>query len=433
MNIKRNIDWSRDADRLSEVKRVSNLELTNSDKLLLADYLLKVHEGDGDFWTFHDLPPIDSQRYADVQDFSLMEPYFAKAPTRVSQTSKLRRSEVMERLFGSRKDAKTWAKYNDKSAPWFDLWRKIDRTEYLIQKNADLKGERKSPIRPKLFERLQFGLLDNEENAQLIASLNQQAAELDEMTLKKLKIDLVRLRRQQYDLLDGLKGEQVKLISNKRPPAYFESDLNLAVYPAGTEGGHHFPFHFRSVAEIDALQERARRLLKVDKTATLIDLTDVEVLREIVTNYEDIAGYAENHTFMESLVHYIDLYASECKFDVAPLLVYEGRKKGLDPDTIQANIEQAMGKKYALNYLYTIFTNQVLNPIADKALEHLEILRAVTRGSQEFKQCSRCGEYKVRSGNNFPVRSSSRDGFLGVCKECKAKQRAEKAKEKARR
>lgn len=431
MNIKRNIDWSRDADRLSEVNRVSELPLTNSDKLLLTDYLLKEHEDDGNFWTFHDLPPLDTQRYADVQDFSLMESYFAKAPTRVSQTSKLHRSEVMERLFGPRKGAKSWAKRTNKSAPWFDLWTKIDRTEYLIQRNADLKGERKSPIRPKLYERLDFGLLEGEESAQLIANLDAQARQLDEMTLKKLKLDLVRLRRQQYDLLDGLKGEQVKLINKGKPQAYFESDLNLAVYPAATEGSQHFPFRFTSDAEIERLQKRARKLLTMDKTATLIDLTDPEVLRVLITNYRDLKGHAHNNTFMESLVHYIDLYADECKFNIAPLLVYEGRKENLDPDIIQANIEQAMGKKYALNYLYTIFTNQVLGPIAAKALEHLEILRAVARGPQEFKQCSRCNEYKVRSVNNFPSRSSAKDGFLGVCKECKAKDRAKKAKEKA--
>ena len=433
MNIKRNIDWSRDANRLSEVERVSELPLTNTDKLLLTDYLLKEHESDGNFWTFHDLPPLDAQRYADVQDFSLMEPYFAKAPTRVSQTSKLRRSEVMTRLFGPRKDAKSWTKYDDKSAPWFDLWRKIDRTEYLIQKNADLKGERKSPIRPKLYERLKFGLLEGETNSQLVANLDKQAADLDEMTLKKLKLDLVRLRRQQYDLLDDLKGEQVKLINKGKPQAHFEEDLNLAVYPVATEGSQHFPFRFKDVTEIEHLQKRARKLLTMDKTATLIDLTDAEVLRVLITNYEDLAGHAKSSTFMESLVHYIDLYANECKFDIAPLLVYEGRKNNLDPDTIQANIVQAMGKKYALNYLYTIFTNQVLKPIAEKALEHLEILRAVARGPQEFKQCSRCKEYKVRSSNNFPSRSSSKDGYLGVCKECKAKDRAEKAKKKARR
>ena len=429
LGVKRNLSWSKDADRLLEIEQIiqNTDQLTAREIELLGDYVLKTAEGSGEFfWTFEDLPK-DSGRMADIADsFEFMEPHFATAPLQIHKTHKLHRTEVMRLL----------QKHEEHVVElWFQLWNAIDETEYKTQWR-DLKDNRRTaPIRDKLIERLSFkgrqgiedkSVLSGTKLNDYLKSLEGKALNYNERQLKAAKMELVRLRQEQYVHLDNLRGSLHTIhMRDNRARAWFDLTDYVNVYPFDVKG---VPFDTWSLQSVADSWDYAYRVLQSEKKkgTSTIDLTDPEVLRVIISEYEDLILWAESNETIATIIHYLDLYADLCAFEPHLLLLYEGRKAGKTAKEIKDEIEEKTGHSYRTNYIYTMFSRQVLKPIAEKASEHLLIVDSVLDGPEKFKRCNTCEVLMPLDKTFFGVRSSTKDGFLNRCRTCTKEMRKKK-------
>lgn len=424
--IKERLSFKTDVDRKGEIEQLLKVipfnELSNNDLTFLSDYVLKgeqfTHdELKGEFWTFSDLPLNDRDKFADVEDLTLMEPYAANAPTNVTTKSRLKRSDVLNKLRSTGANEQVVQQ-------WFNLWSRIDYCEYVTQKGDILTGKRVKEIRPQLLKRLTYSQrtqLDDEktltpdELQQYLAQLDLKASQLTPSDSKMLKLDLVRLRKEQYDLLDVLK-ESTPFISNpKEPQAWFDDWTHVQVLPVDRPG---VPYDEWDAISIVQGQKMAQGLQHVDPEIPTIDLRKVEVMRQVIQNYDHILTLAEKSEVAKMVIDYVDLYADKALTQPHLHYILKQREHGVTIPKIKENLQELYGKTYSTSYLYTIFTKQILIPMCAVAHRHGEIIRLIAEGISNFKRCKECHKWKPRNNTFFYVRSGNDDGFIGTCKEC---------------
>jgi hypothetical protein len=95
------------------------------------------------------------------------------------------------------------------------------------------------------------------------------------------------------------------------------------------------------------------------------------------------------------------------------------KKKNTD---IAWDINHKYGKTYTPNYISTIFRQRIIPKINEAATMHKEIIANIFF-PENFKQCTACGEIKLRCPENFTRKSRANDGFSSRCKICEKKAR----------
>ena len=86
-------------------------------------------------------------------------------------------------------------------------------------------------------------------------------------------------------------------------------------------------------------------------------------------------------------------------------------------ENIAKYINEKYNKTYTINYISTIFRQKIIKEINAAAEFHKEIIENIFF-PENFRTCTRCGEYLLKSPYNFVRKSRAADGFTGRCKRC---------------
>ena len=84
---------------------------------------------------------------------------------------------------------------------------------------------------------------------------------------------------------------------------------------------------------------------------------------------------------------------------------------------IAAYINEKYQRSYTINYISTIFKQQIVKKISTAAALHLLVMENLFF-PENFKKCSRCGAVLLKDAEFFMRKSRSRDGFSSRCKHC---------------
>lgn len=91
-------------------------------------------------------------------------------------------------------------------------------------------------------------------------------------------------------------------------------------------------------------------------------------------------------------------------------------------ETIRDELREIFGLSYNVNYISTIWKQEICGKIAAAATYHK--LQWDNRNNPEnWKKCAHCGRLLLRDGHDFVKKKRSRDGFSGHCKRCDKKKR----------
>ena len=312
------------------------------------------------------------------------------------------------------------------AADWVHLWRRIDRTEYMVQTWEAAMGRRRAdlPIRYELELRIDLLRLLNS-SGDSREELRAEALGWDAYTFLRHKRLLVSLRKEQYILLDGTKGETI------------QSGGNLSYYWKEEEGLSDFLPFCNEVFLFDSIQEEyfnpefqakvVEALKCMDSydanSEIMIDFRSPKTVREMIAYREELIesiptrGIADREPLI-SLVRYFDYYLK--KADLAPELnlIMQRKIEKVRNKEIREEVKEKFGLEYQENYISTIYTKRVINAINKQAEAHVRLMEYITMGRGAFKNCQECGELLPRNSEFYYKRSSSSDGFTSKCKQC---------------
>ena len=319
------------------------------------------------------------------------------------------------------------SKWHPLTQSWFDLWGKIDITEYEVQYWELLHGKRRAdlPIRQELIDRLYFHLCYSKNSDTLetfLEKLQQNVHNMNGYTHLKKKRELVILRTEQYLLLDAIQ------------PNFLQKHMNTGFYWEEDCKGidEFFPF----MEEKLLLKEITEECFKKDfqniclkelmysdcKKNNKIDLRDTRVVREILLNKQDLEKCTlsiSDREITERLLKFLKYYVDKCEFSEELLLIMNLKSLGISNKEIAQEVKKKFNIEYQENYISTIFTKRIVAAIAEQAELHYKIVEYITMGKNVFKRCSICKQLLPRNGEYFNKRSSTSDGFFSYCKKCK--------------
>lgn len=344
----------------------------------------------------------------------------------------------------------------NESAEFSDVHVKIGKAFFNRQQALEIASPVAKPMLENLFRQidhlelvLNFWDLENnkrktEPRAELLSKFNekeielaqQEASTLSQYKYLKMRHELVELRKEQYTLRDSFLP-QIRRTAPVITDTYDHSvwiDEDIPVYPLGTLGNtnslvfqdeellipknftesqlkkisdylwfkkdnmarnHRFYFDFREPSHIIGL------------CSVLQDLKDEEL--EHIARFVWTANYYLDFSDMNEIQREI----------------FNGKINKKTNLEISSLINQKYGRKYAENYISTIFHKQCIPLICKAAAYHLDIIENLFF-EEEFKRCTECGRiYRIHE-KNFMKMARSKDGFGRRCKSCEAERRAQK-------
>lgn len=308
---------------------------------------------------------------------------------------------------------------------WYDLWQHIDTVEYVVQRHEAIIGKRRAdlPIRQELRARIEdYGVLEECE---------KRASSVDPYEYLKLKRQLVELRKEQYVLLDSLKGEKVRRhAQTPSSSSHFAEPLSLPVYPfdaplmrqaaPGKIGEQVFAQPFTKVA-IEAM----RHIDSKGDADKAVDFRQASHVRAIIANVKDLdiqarAPWSMKTESARQLLAWFAFYIRWSGIIETPELrvVLRGKMEGKKNAEIAADIKAICGKDYKPSYVSILYARRVLTAITEAAQAHERLIEYILMGRKVFKVCATCGAFLPRNSEYFYKRQHSNDGYSGSCKSC---------------
>lgn len=308
---------------------------------------------------------------------------------------------------------------------FLNLFSEIDRLDFLISQYELNHGRRTKPIRAELVHRF---------SEEQIAVMQEKVTHWNQYKYLKMRHELVELRREQYTLRDSYKKIMFTQASDDyTEPETMEFDVNVEVYPLGLHYGEGVSsVVFRSWRELvpEGLAEVDLKLIsdlywkKEESPPTTsqmcIDFRELEHVYQLL-NYlfdlKDAADEADHTSNLSSLLRTLHFYVehadlTDIQREILDMKLH--KKKNTD---IAWDINHKYNKSYTPNYISTIFRQRIIPRINDAAVMHKEIIANIFF-PENFKQCTCCGEYKLRCPENYTRKSRSNDGFSSRCKIC---------------
>ena len=142
-----------------------------------------------------------------------------------------------------------------------------------------------------------------------------------------------------------------------------------------------------------------------------------ELEDQIETNESDPASFT-----LRRLLQTLDYYVEFAHLKPVHLTILRERVHHTPNDLARDRIKEEFGFTYTINYLSTIYHQQILPSIAQAAQRHREICENLFF-PENFKTCIDCGRTLLRDEVDFVRRSRVKDGFSCRCKECEKKLR----------
>lgn len=299
------------------------------------------------------------------------------------------------------------------------LFREIDETELIVTQYELISKKRTTPIRAALLNRFSQEEIDTS---------YQYASTLKQYDYLKKKHELVELRRLQYIYKDSyqpsvyLQPSFIQKVDSS--PAF---GFNVFVRPVGISGPSPI---YSKIFRTDRYPEPAdfseadlqklSSILWEQNTSNYkeIDFTNPRHLNEIVEALDDLRDTdppidSTLPQFLQTFDSYLAL--SNLKDFQRDILSY--KVQHFSNLKIQHLIEEKYGKHYSLNYISTLYRQNILGEIARTASKHREVLENLFY-PENFKTCIDCGRTILRDEDNFMKKKKVKDGYSPRCKRC---------------
>ena len=279
------------------------------------------------------------------------------------------------------------------------LWESIDRLQYILDVNLGKKED--STIK-----------------------------KLNNLSLYKLKHQIIDLRRQQFYLKD-IANPTICMFGTSARHNNEKIDQSI---PWDFEGSDY------SIAPLGLLLGDKDEKFYSPKTYRgphkdynpaakfILDFRNPLHIYYLLENYENLAISAENNP--ESTVNFIlktlDFYVNFS--DLTPIKKYilEMKKLKVSNDNIKEGLEKNFNTSHSSNYISTIWKQKICGEIADAVKLHYDYF--LNRYNDfAWKKCSQCGKYKLKDTREYMRKSRSSDGLASKCKKCD-KENRDKAK-----
>ena len=307
------------------------------------------------------------------------------------------------------------------------LFQQIDETELTINFYEILVGKRQKEPREELTSRL---------GPEITQKCKQNAALLSQYQYLKKKHTLVDLRRQQYTLRDSYQSTFQNSWKNRGAPILEEGplafDCDMEVFPLGLKArGTTSELVFRPFKELyykNFTEEQLKKISKrfwdkenKSKEGIYFDFTDIEHVYQLILSYVDLRAVVENGDETDSttaeLLNTLDYYVQETNLTDSQKEILQMKKQQIKNKDIKDYINSKYGTTYNENYISTIFRQKIIRQINETAAFHKKIISNIFF-SEEFKQCTSCGQWLLICSENFVKKSRAKDGYTNRCKAC---------------
>lgn len=304
-----------------------------------------------------------------------------------------------------------------------DLFHRIDILDLTIEYYDSIHNKRTKEIRQSLLEKF------TEEERE---ALEEEALHWNQYYYLKQKHELVELRREQFSIRDSF----VTTIQRHTLPSididvdnYTDFGVDVMVLPLGLWK----PLIFKKPDELNPFTYTAAELKQVSneywkfkgfapkENERYFDFRNKEHLYQLFLNYFDIEGqFTEKPNVMrtsDKLLKTLQYYIDCADLDEIHKVVLEKKMAHVTNQAIADFLKKEYGKGYSANYISTIFRQRILPKINYAAEMHEQIVGNLFF-EENFKKCTCCGKWLLRSGENFVKKTRSPDGLNTRCKKC---------------
>ena len=304
-----------------------------------------------------------------------------------------------------------------------NLFKQIDQLDLGINYYDLIHGKRKKEIRPQLLAKF----TEEEQRA-----IEDDVLHWNQYYYLKQKHLLVELRREQFTLRDGfVSGIQRH---TAQAPSVFVSgstdfDSDVTVLPLGVVN----PLIFKKKEELNPWGYDEAQLKKVSdylweykaaarqlKSQQYFDFRELEHIYQLFLRYFDVqnaAEFADVYSTTGKLLETLRYYANMADLSDLHKLILNRKMNHVENDKIAREINQKYGKGYSANYISTIFRQRILPKITDAARAHEELIENLFF-EENWKKCTYCGIWLLRTNDYFVKKNRSPDGLNTRCKKC---------------
>lgn len=313
-----------------------------------------------------------------------------------------------------------------------ELFREIDSLDLELS-FYDLKiGKRKVPPRQEL-----LSSFSNEE----ILSLKKKGESLSPYNYLKRRHLLVEKRREQFILKDSYSEPLQSILPPlQEAPEVFILDSDVPVFPLGLKTENSFSqklfpklhnvnldlYREEDLKEISKLfWEKKSEEENLEEKKLFFSFKKVEHVYQLFLFFFEVQEEGFRKALegtSKELLETLEFYIGEA--DLTPLQreVLELKRKKVPNSKIAATINEKYNRNYTVNYISTIFTQQVIKKITEAAELHQLVISNIFF-KENFKKCVKCGDMCLKDAKFFMRKSRASDGFASRCKFCERETR----------
>lgn len=307
-----------------------------------------------------------------------------------------------------------------------ELFKEIDSLDLELS-FYDLKsGKRKIPPREELLNRF---------SKEEILTLKKKGEALSSYNYLKRRHLLVEKRREQFTLKDTYSEPLQSILPPlQEAPELTIFEADVPVFPLGLRlkgelGTKLFPhlhnvevenYKEKDLKEISKIYWKKKEEEKNLEEKIYFSFKNLDHVYQLFLFFFEVEeeGLKKNlEDTSQELLQTLEFYIKEA--DLTPLQreILELKKRKIPNIKIAATINEKYDKKYTVNYISTIFTQQVIKKITEAAQLH-ELIISNIFFKENFKKCTKCGDMVLKDANFFMRKSRASDGFASRCKIC---------------
>ena len=315
-----------------------------------------------------------------------------------------------------------------------ELFKEIDRLDLELS-FYDLKiGKRKLPIRQELLDRF---------SSEEILRLKEKGEALSPYNYLKRRHLLVEKRREQFSLKDTYSEPLQSILPPlQEAPEFTIFEADVPVFPLGLKLEDKLaPKLFPHLHNIEIGEYKEEDLKEISRIYWEKKKEEENLGEKVHFSFKNLDHVYQLFLFFfeveeeglknslegtsKDLLRTLEFYIGEA--DLTPLQreVLELKKRKVSNSKIATTINEKYNKKYTVNYVSTIFTQQVIKKITEAAQLHQLVVSNVFF-KENFKKCSKCGDMILKDANFFMRKGRASDGFASRCKLCEREARGGK-------
>lgn len=299
------------------------------------------------------------------------------------------------------------------------LFHEIDELDLLLSFYDEKTGKRKNGPRLELLEPF------SEEEINAIRARSQKLSQYQYLKLRHL---LVEKRKEQYSYKDTYSEPLQSIL----PPLHTAPEVtiigeDIPVFPLGVRGkrSNHLFFNFYDIQLQNYNEEILEEISNVlwglkarEEEKIFFSFLNEEHVYKLLLAYLDI-DYEESgvESLAPELISTLEFYIEMADLNPAQREILQMKIEKKTNLEIKDYINEKYKKSYTINYISTIFKQQIVKKITAAAELHLLVVENLFY-PENFKKCSKCGVTLLKDAEFFMRKSRSKDGFSSRCKHC---------------